>query len=95
LRRISAHEEQLGALRFQGEAGGANALRNPHEQFYRLSLKSWLVETSTGGKNWEEMDHKEDNKQLNGSQLTGIFGFADGGACRFIWLGNIENNHYG
>jgi hypothetical protein len=58
-------------------------------------LKSWLVETSTGGKNWEEVDHKEDNEQLNGSRFTGTFGFAGGGACRFIRMVNIGNNHYG
>jgi hypothetical protein len=69
------------------------AIRTNNSIGYHLKL--WFVETSTGGKNLEEVNHKEDHKQLNGSRLTGIFGFAGGGACRFIRLVNIGNNHYG
>jgi hypothetical protein len=56
-------------------------------------LKSWLVETSADGEGWLEVDHKEDNNQLNGWQFTGKF--ADGGECRFIRLVNIGRNHAG
>jgi hypothetical protein len=58
-------------------------------------LKSWLVETSADGESWREVDHKEDNNQLNGKWLTGTFAVADGGECRFIRLVNIGKNHYG
>jgi hypothetical protein len=29
-------------------------------------LKSWLLETSADGKNWREVDRKEDNDELKG-----------------------------
>jgi hypothetical protein len=58
-------------------------------------LKSWLVETSADGKTWREVDHKENNKQLNGTYFTGTFPVAGGGECRFIRLVNIGRNHLG
>jgi hypothetical protein len=58
-------------------------------------LKSWLVETSVDGKTWREVDHKENNKQLNGTYFIGTFPVAGGGECRFIRLVNIGRNHYG
>jgi hypothetical protein len=56
-------------------------------------LRSWLVETSTDGKNWREVAHEEDNDQLNGYRLTATFPVAGGGECRFIRLVNIGRNH--
>jgi hypothetical protein len=58
-------------------------------------LKSWLVETSADGKTWREIDHKGNNKQLNGARFTGTFAVASGGECRFIRLVNIGRNHFG
>jgi hypothetical protein len=58
-------------------------------------LKSWLVETSADGENWREVDHKENNKQLNGAFRTGTFALTGGGECRFIRLVNIGRNHNG
>jgi hypothetical protein len=59
------------------------------------NLKSWLIETSTDGESWREVDHKEDNKQLNGPFRTGIFMIPGGEKCRFIRLVNIGRNHRG
>jgi hypothetical protein len=58
-------------------------------------LKSWLVETSVDGKSWQEVDHQEDNEQLNGQWFTGTFAVAGGGECRFIRLVNIGRSHSG
>jgi hypothetical protein len=58
-------------------------------------LKSWLVETSDDGTTWREVDHKENNDDLNGSSLTGRFAISGGGACRFIRLVNIGRCHQG
>jgi hypothetical protein len=60
-------------------------------------LKSWLVETSADGKDWEEVGYEMSNKQLNGEYFTGTFPVADGGEweCRFIRLVQIGRNHYG
>jgi hypothetical protein len=66
----------------QGGPGGAH-------------LKSWLVETSTDGRRWQELDRQEDNEQLNGTWFTGTFAVAGGGECRFIRLVNIGRNHFG
>jgi hypothetical protein len=60
-----------------------------------LHLKSWLVETSADGESWREVDHKEDNGQLNNSWFTGTFAVVDPGKCRFIRLVNIGRNHWG
>jgi hypothetical protein len=56
-------------------------------------LKSWLVETSVDGDDWQEVDHREDNEQLNGSRFTGTFAVAGSGECRFIRLVTIGRNH--
>jgi hypothetical protein len=58
-------------------------------------LKSWLVETSTDGKNWREVAREEDNDQLNGSRFIATFPVAGAGKCRFIRLVNIGRNHSG
>jgi hypothetical protein len=58
-------------------------------------LTSWLVETSTDGRNWREVDHQEDNKQLDGCGFTGTFAVPGGAECRFIRLVNIGGDHCG
>jgi hypothetical protein len=58
-------------------------------------LKSWLVETSTDGKNWREVAREEDNEQLDDSRFTATFAVAGGWECRFIRLVNIGRNHFG
>jgi hypothetical protein len=58
-------------------------------------LKSWLVETSVDGKNWQKAGGEKDNDHLNGRWFTGTFGLADCGECRFIRLVNIGRNHFG
>jgi hypothetical protein len=65
---------------------------NGHNDWH---LKSWLVETSTDGKNWREVAHEEDNEQLNGNWFTATFAVAGGGECRFIRLVNIGRNQQG
>jgi hypothetical protein len=57
-------------------------------------LKSWLVETSMDGENWQEVAREENNK-LNGKWFTATFAVAGGGECRFIRLVNIGRNHAG
>jgi hypothetical protein len=58
-------------------------------------LKSWVVETSTDGESWREVDRKEDNEKLNGESFTVTFAVAGGQECRFIRLVNIGRNHWG
>jgi hypothetical protein len=58
-------------------------------------LKSWIVETSTDGENWKEIDRKKDNAKLNGWKITGTFPVTGAGECRFIRLVNIGRNHAG
>jgi hypothetical protein len=45
------------------------------------------------GERWREVDHKEDNEQLNGKWFTATFGIAGGRECRFIRLVNIGKDH--
>jgi hypothetical protein len=58
-------------------------------------LKSWLVETSIDGLAWKEVDHKEDNAELNDTTVTRRFAITGGEKCRFIRLVNIGRNHNG
>jgi hypothetical protein len=58
-------------------------------------MKSWLIETSTDGENWQEVAREEDNKQLNGRSFSATFPVAGGEECRFIRLVNIGRNRYG
>jgi hypothetical protein len=58
-------------------------------------LKSWLVETSADGEKWREVDHKENNEQVNGTYFTGAFPVVGSVESRFIWLANIGRNHFG
>jgi hypothetical protein len=41
------------------------------------------------------VNHRDDNKQLNGKWFTGTFAVADGGKCRFIRLLSIGRNRAG
>jgi hypothetical protein len=41
------------------------------------------------------VDHRENNKQLNGGRFTDTFAVAGGRDCRFIRLVNIGKNHGG
>jgi hypothetical protein len=61
----------------------------------RSHLKSWLVETSLDGDDWQEVDRHEDNNELNDSWSTRTFRVASCGACRCIRLVSIGKNHRG
>ena len=67
----------------------------PQAQFHGFHLKSWLVEVSEDGQNWREVDHKEDNEDIDGESRTRTFAVAGGDACRFIRLVQIGTNHSG
>jgi hypothetical protein len=58
-------------------------------------LKSWLVETMSGGESWREMDHQEANTQTSSVWFTGTFAIAGGEECNFIQLVNISRIHAG
>jgi hypothetical protein len=57
-------------------------------------LKSWLVEVSMDGKNWVEVDHKENNSELNAMNVTRVFEVSRSEMCRFVKLVNIGRNHF-
>jgi hypothetical protein len=42
---------------------------------------------------WREVEHQEDNKQLNGKSFAGTFAVGCGGECCFIRLVNIGREH--
>jgi hypothetical protein len=56
-------------------------------------LKGWLVEPSVEGTSWREVDHKENNNELNEPRITRTFAVAASGPRRFIRLANISHNH--
>jgi hypothetical protein len=58
-------------------------------------LKSWLVETSVDGDTWQEVDHRQDNDELNRTYAARTFTIARAASCRLIRLVNIGRNHFG
>jgi hypothetical protein len=58
-------------------------------------LKSWAVETSVDGQSWREIDHKENNSELNGTLALRTFAVTGAEPARFIRLVNIGRNHWG
>jgi hypothetical protein len=58
-------------------------------------LKSWLVEKSPDGENWQEVAGEEGNKLVKGSGFTIAVAVAGGGGCYFIQLVNIDRTHFG
>jgi hypothetical protein len=71
------------AIRRHGSRSGGNR------------LKSWLVETSADGVDWQKVAREENNKQLNNSFKISGFAVASGRECRFIRLVDIGRNHGG
>jgi hypothetical protein len=59
------------------------------------NLKNWLVEVSLDGSTWVEVDHRENNSELNTKNVTRTFQMIRCEECRFIRLVNIGRNHYG
>jgi hypothetical protein len=57
------------------------------------NLKSWFIEISPDGQNWQEIDHKEDVQELDAAHAAATFAVARAGLCRFIRLVNIGRNH--
>jgi hypothetical protein len=58
-------------------------------------LKSWVVETSADGCEWQQIDHKEGSDELKGDKVTSTFAVSGAGPCRFIRLVQIGRNHFG
>jgi hypothetical protein len=56
---------------------------------------SWVVEVSKKGKKWKEIDHKENNIDLNRQRVTRVFPAAASKPCRFVRLANVGRNHRG
>jgi hypothetical protein len=59
------------------------------------NLKSWKVEASLDGDHWDELDHREDNSELNEKNVTGTFEVGRSQICRYMKLTNIGRNHRG
>jgi hypothetical protein len=59
------------------------------------NLKSWIVEISTDGVDWTEIDRQIDSQALSGVQKTDSFEVSGSHECRFIRLSQIGRNHLG
>jgi hypothetical protein len=56
--------------------------------------KSWVIEISNDGSNWEEVDRRENDSSLKGRNLTQLFKVSRSLECRLVRLRQIGNNHY-
>jgi hypothetical protein len=59
------------------------------------NLKSWVIEASMDGRNWTRIDHKENNFDLNGANVTRAYEVSNKELCRYVRLVNIGRNHSG
>jgi hypothetical protein len=59
------------------------------------NLKSWLIEVSMDGEDWVEVDHRENNSDLNGKNIITTFSISRREVCRFLRLVNIGRTHSG
>jgi hypothetical protein len=57
--------------------------------------KSWLVEISTDGEHWVEIDRRENNSELAAERVVRTFEVSGNQVCRQIRLVNIGRNHQG
>jgi hypothetical protein len=57
--------------------------------------KSWLLEVSTDGNIWTEVDERGENSELNGSLIARTFAVKKSEECRYIRLVNVGRNHEG
>jgi hypothetical protein len=58
-------------------------------------LKSWAVDASEDGVDWQEIDRRDNNNDLNGKSIVCTFTIAASRQCRFIRLVNIGRNQHG
>jgi hypothetical protein len=58
-------------------------------------LKSWVLEVSSDGSNWVEIDRRENNNELNGASKISTFSISKSMECRMIRLCQIGQNHQG
>jgi hypothetical protein len=56
--------------------------------------KSWCLEVSGDGRAWKEVDRREGNNEVNGSNLIGTFEVSNQIKSRFIRLRQTGKNHY-
>jgi hypothetical protein len=58
-------------------------------------LRSWVVEGSSDGETWSELDRREDDASLKGGNLTQVFEVRSPGLeCRLVRLRQIGPNHF-
>jgi hypothetical protein len=60
-----------------------------------INLRSWAVEVSNDGRNWQQIDRRENNRDLNGYNLTKTFAVQKEEMGRYVRLVNIGRNHHG
>jgi hypothetical protein len=61
----------------------------------RRNLKSWVIEVSSDGSDWEAIDRYENNNELNDSSLIKTFSVSKSIECRFTRFDQIGLNYYG
>ena len=59
------------------------------------NLKSWVIEVSTNGSNWIEIDRRENNFDLNSPNAFKNFTVKKKIECRYFRLRQIGPNHKG
>jgi hypothetical protein len=60
-----------------------------------VHLKNWIIEGSTDGKSWTELDRRDNNNDLNGSSASATFSISRSAPVRMIRLRQTGPNHGG
>jgi hypothetical protein len=73
----------------------AYSIRSFHNyQVNGQRLKSWVIEFSSDGSSWTEIDRGENNNDLNGISIVKTFSVSTSVECQIICLRQLGPNHY-
>jgi hypothetical protein len=69
-------------------------LKSPNNKAGWNHLKSWVLEGSDDGENWDEIDRREANNDLNGRSKVKTFTCQQPAKVRKLRLRQIGKNHH-
>jgi hypothetical protein len=70
-------------------------LRSIHEQSGSVHPRGWILEGSSDGISWTELDHREDNNDLNRPNTLVTFPVALIPLSRMVRIRQTQKNHHG
>jgi hypothetical protein len=73
----------------------AYILQSIHGQPGSVHPRGWILEGSSDGRSWTEIDHRKDNNDLNRPNAIISFPVSPIGLSRMVRIRQIQKNHHG